>query len=496
MGNILIIEDDQDTRYVLKVVLESKKHTVKEASSGKEALSEVENTVFDAIVLDRILGDMDGLLILDKIKKDDQGLPVIMLTGHADVQSAVKAMKLGALDYLIKPFSNEELLLIVERAIKERRFFREFEALRNHILNYNSKKIVFGESPQIKAVANNVGQVAKTELTVILLGPSGSGKEVWARQMHNLSLRNKNPFVALDCGALPENLVESEIFGYEKGAFTGADRQKKGLMETAFGGTLFLDEISNLTLSTQAKLLRVLQERKIRRLGGKKDIPIDIRIIVATNSSLQDGIKGGVFREDLFHRLNQFSINLPSLLDRRTDIPVLAMFFLKEANKTLKKNVENISSQALKILSEYDWPGNIRELKNTVTRAALLADKTIFPSHLGFKNLADDIMGKPQPKDFPPSPKGFGRAVPLTETGRQSKEGEENSGNNFLDEEDYDIKKVVKSAGAEIEKRMISKALIKAKGNKVLSAKILGIDRKALYYKIKEYGINSAAERK
>lgn len=468
MGNILIIEDDRDTRYVLKVVLERKKHIVTEASSGKEALSEIENTVFDVVILDRILGDIDGLLVLDRIKKDDQGLPVIMLTGHADVQSAVKAMKLGALDYLIKPFSNEELLLIIDRAIKERRFFREFEALRDHILNSNLKEIVFGESPQIRAVADNVGQVAKTELTVILFGPSGSGKEIWAKQIHNLSLRNKNPFLALDCGALPENLVESEIFGYEKGAFTGADRQKKGLLEIAFGGTLFLDEISNLTLSTQAKLLRVLQERKIRRLGGKKDIPIDVRIIVATNTSLTEGIKEGAFREDLFHRLNQFSINLPSLLERKTDIPALAMFFLKEANKTLKKNVENISPEALKMLSEYAWPGNIRELKNTVTRAALLADKTILPNHLGFKDLPDSAEIK-----------------------QQFKTGKEKPDDSFIDEENYDIKGVVKSASAAIEKRIISKVLIKAKGNKVLTAKLLGIDRKALYYKIKEYGIVS-----
>jgi DNA-binding NtrC family response regulator len=471
MGNILIIEDDQDTRYVLKVVLETKKHTVTEASSGKEALDEIENTVFDAVILDRILGDMDGLVVLDKIKKDDQGLPVIMLTGHADVQSAVKAMKLGALDYLIKPFGNEELLLIIERAIKERRFFKEFEALRDHILNSNLKKVVFGESSQIKDVASHVGQVAKTDLTVILSGPSGSGKEIWARQIHSLSLRNKNPFLALDCGALPENLVESEIFGYEKGAFTGADKQKKGLMEIAFGGTLFLDEISNLTLSTQAKLLRVLQERKIRRLGGKRDIPIDIRVIVATNRSLPDGIKEGVFREDLFHRLNQFSINLPSLLERKADIPALAIFFLKEANKTLKKNVESISPEAIEILSEYNWPGNIRELKNTVTRATLLADKIILPNHLGFKGLSDSVDIKPQLKNM-----------------------EEKSSDNSSDDENYDIKGVVKSASAAIEKRIISKVLIKAKGNKVLSAKLLGIDRKALYYKIKEYGIVSNSE--
>ncbi|MEK7721484.1 MAG: sigma-54 dependent transcriptional regulator, partial [Elusimicrobiota bacterium] len=313
MGNILIAEDDADTRWALKAALESGRHVCAVAASGAEAMSLAESLTFDVVVLDMVLGDSDGLIILEKLKNEDPGLPVVILTGHANVQTAVKAMKLGALDYLIKPFSNEELLLIIEKAVKERRLKREFEALRSHVKRVHGAEPVFGSSRGIKSTAALAKQVAATDLTVILSGPSGSGKEVWAREIHRLSARGDSPFVALDCGALPENLVESELFGYERGAFTGADRRKHGLFEVAFGGTLFLDEIANLTTTIQAKLLRVLEERKIRHLGGKKDIPTDARIIVASNSDLPARIKEGAFREDLYHRLNQFTLRVPSL---------------------------------------------------------------------------------------------------------------------------------------------------------------------------------------
>ncbi len=454
MGHILIVEDDKDTRYVLKVVLEGKKHKVKEADSGKNARLQVENHIFDAVILDRVLGDVDGLEVLEEIKRDDHSLPVIILTGHADVQSAVKAMKLGAMDYLVKPFSNEELVFLVERAVKERRIMREFDALRQHIMTSNSREIVFGESRAIKHVISQISHVARTDLTVILTGPSGCGKEVWARQIHRLSLRNRNPFIPLDCGALPENLVESELFGYEKGAFTGADKMKEGLLEIAYGGTLFLDEISNLALSTQAKLLRVLQERKIRRLGGKKDIPVNVRIIVASNKNLLDSMKRGEFREDLFHRLNQFSINLPSLMERKEDIPALSIYFLKEANKTLKKSVREISEGAMKVLLEYSWPGNIRELKNTITRAALMTDKVIYPEHFGFQNIEIPSL----PNDIP-------------------------------EEEDLNLKSAIESVMSDVEKKVIERALSKTAGNKSAAAKALGIDRKSLYLKLKKYQI-------
>lgn len=467
MSTILIVEDDRDTQTILKMVLENKKYNIIQALNGKTALELAESTAFDAVILDLVLGDIDGLEVLEKLKTDEPGLPVIILTGHADVQSAVKAMKLGAVDYLIKPFSNEELVLIIEKAVRERRFFREYEALKSHISSFHSGDVVFGNSAEIKKVLEMSLQVAKTDLTVILYGHSGSGKEVWARQIHKMSLRNKNPFVALDCGAIPENLVESELFGYEKGAFTGADRRKLGLFEIAFGGTLFLDEISNLSISTQAKLLRVLQEKRIRHLGGKKDIPVDVRIIVATNRDLLACTKDGTFREDLYHRLNQFTIVLPNLADRKEDIPVLVHYFIKEANKALKKNIDKISDEAIKVLKDYSWPGNIRELQNTITRAVLIADKEILPEHLG-------IIGT--------VPERAERAGTVPEQGLSLNVGAQPV-------KDLNLKKSVRAHIKELEKQIISQALNQTGGNKLKASKILGIDRKALYYKLKEYKI-------
>ena len=454
MGNILIAEDDEDTRFILKATLENGRHACAAAASGAEALGLAEALTFDAVVLDMVLGDMDGLSVLEKLKTDDPGLPVIILTGHADVASAVKAMKLGALDYLVKPFGNEELLLIIEKAVKERRLRREFDALRSHVARAHGPEPVFGSSREIRATAALAAQVAATDLTVILAGPSGSGKEVWAREIHRLSSRAPSPFVALDCGALPENLVESELFGYERGAFTGADRRKPGLFETAFGGTLFLDEIANLTTATQAKLLRVLEERRIRHLGGKKDIPVDTRVIAAANKDLQACIKEGSFREDLYHRLNQFTLKVPSLAERREDIPALAAFFLKEAEKLVNKKVEAISDAALAALMAYPWPGNVRELKNVITRAALLSGGEILPIHLGLGVEAQVPAQQPAA--------GVGS---------------------------FDMKEGLRQARAETEVRLIKAALAETGGNKVKAAKLLSIDRKALYDKIKAYSI-------
>lgn len=456
MSNFLVIEDDADARKALKAVLGSRGHSAQEASDGAEGLRAAEASAMDAVLLDLVLGDMDGLTVLEKLKNDDPSLPVIILTGHADVHSAVRAMKLGAADYLVKPFTNEELLLVAERAAKDRRFHRELDALRSHVAGFYGANVFVGESPAVKAVEKLVSQVAGTELTVILSGPSGAGKEVWARRIHALSSRRNNPFVALDCGALPENLVESELFGYERGAFTGADRARAGLFETAYGGTLFLDEVSNLEVPTQAKLLRVLQERRIRRLGGKKDIPVDVRIITATNKDLQACIKEGAFREDLFHRLNQFAVTLPPLRERAADIRPLAMHFLKEANSGLKKSVAGISSDALEALDAYPWPGNIRELKNIVTRAVLMADGEVLPSHLGFG-------GGPAAQASP----ACGGEI-----------------------RDFDLKKAAKEAASMVEKRVIVAALEASGGNKVKAAKLMGIDRKALYNKLEEYNID------
>jgi DNA-binding NtrC family response regulator len=363
-------------------------------------------------------------------------------------------MKLGALDYLIKPFGNDELLLIIEKAVKERRLKREFDALRSHVRRAHGAEPVTGSSREIKNTAALARQVASTDLTVILSGPSGCGKEVWAREIHRLSDRAGSPFVALDCGALPENLVESELFGYERGAFTGADRRKPGLFEAAFGGTLFLDEIANLTPGTQAKLLRVLEERRIRHLGGKKDIPVDTRVIAAANRDLPVCIKEGVFREDLFHRLNQFTLKVPSLAERKEDIPALAAYFLREAEKLVNKKIENISDSALAALTAYTWPGNVRELKNAIIRAALLSGGEILPEHLA-----------------------LGGAVPQAGTGAASAP------------ENFDLKDNLHQARERTERRLITAALAQTGGNKLKAAKLLSIDRKALYNKLKEYSL-------
>lgn len=455
MGNILIAEDDADTRYVLKAALESGRHACAAAASGAEALALAETLTFDAVVLDMMLGDSDGLAVLEKLKGEDPGLPVVILTGHADVVSAVKAMKLGALDYLVKPFSNDELLLIIEKAVKERRLKREFDALRSHVRRAHGAEPVTGSSRAIRNTAALARQVAATDLTVILSGPSGSGKEVWAREIHRLSSRAGSPFVALDCGALPENLVESELFGYERGAFTGADRRKPGLFEAAFGGTLFLDEIANLSPGTQAKLLRVLEERRIRHLGGKKDIPIDTRVIAAANRDLPACIKEGSFREDLFHRLNQFTLAVPSLAERKEDIPALAAFFLREAEKLVNKKIDTISDSALAALAAYAWPGNVRELKNAIIRAALLSGGEITPEHLA-------LGGKAGARDQEP-------AAPASEN--------------------FDLKENLRRAREVTERRLLTAALAQTGGNKLQAAKLLSIDRKALYNKLKEYSL-------
>ncbi len=455
MGNILIAEDDADTRYVLKAALESGRHACAAAASGAEALALAETLTFDAVVLDMMLGDSDGLAVLEKLKGEDPGLPVVILTGHADVVSAVKAMKLGALDYLVKPFGNDELLLIIEKAVKERRLKREFDALRSHVRRAHGAEPVTGASRAIRNTAALARQVAATDLTVILSGPSGSGKEVWAREIHRLSSRAGSPFVALDCGALPENLVESELFGYERGAFTGADRRKPGLFEAAFGGTLFLDEIANLSPGTQAKLLRVLEERRIRHLGGKKDIPIDTRVIVAANRDLPACIKEGSFREDLFHRLNQFTLAVPSLAERKEDIPALAAFFLREAEKLVNKKIDTISDSALAALAAYAWPGNVRELKNAIIRAALLSGGEILPEHLA---LGGQAAAQEQNLAAP------------------------GAGN-------FDLKENLRQARAATERRLLTAALAQTGGNKLQAAKLLAIDRKALYNKLKEYSL-------
>ncbi len=384
------------------------------------------------------------------MKNIDKEVIIIMLTAYGDVKGAVEAMRLGAFNYITKPFNNEELALIIKNALRTQYLSKEVEVLRRRLGEKIAIEEVMGDSPAIKQVLKQVDIIAPTNMTVILQGESGTGKELISQMIHQKSLRKDKPFVAVDCGAIPETLVESELFGYEKGAFTGADERKDGKFEQANGGTLLLDEITNLSDNMQMKFLRVIQERKLQHLGGRKDIKMDVRIIVATNTNLYETAKAGKFRDDLFHRLNEFHINLPPLRERKEDIPVLAKYFLDEANQELNKKIKGFCGEAMKFFLSYNWPGNVRELKNLIKRAVLLSDSEyISSSHLSLNNIAC-LENKPDSND------GL---------------------NSFED------------ASKAFQRDLIKNALEKAEGNKIKAAKILQINRKALYRKMKSLNL-------
>ena len=460
MKRILIVDDDKDLRFNLSCILKEEGHEVIAAADEKQALKALAQSAPDLVLLDVRLPGIDGVELLEEMKKIEKNLPIIMLTAYSDVKSAVKAMKLGAFDYITKPFDNEELILVIKKALHTQSLSREVEYLRKKLDQAPvSIEETMGDSPQIKQVLKQVEIIAPTNMTVILQGESGTGKELIAKLIHEKSLRKDKPFIAIDCGAIPDTLVESELFGYEKGAFTGAEERKEGKFEQANGGTLFFDEITNIPNSIQMKLLRAVQERKFQHLGGKKDISVDVRIIVATNINLSEAVKIGRFRDDLFHRLNEFHIDLPSLRERKEDLPILTKYFLHEANKDLNKKVEGFSGEVMRFFLNYHWPGNVRELKNVIKRAVLLTDsKDITPACLTLNNGHHTTQPHLQPDD---SASNEGASL------REAKE---------------------KSAG-QIEEKMIKDAMVKAGGNKTKAARILKIDRTTLYSKIKEFQI-------
>jgi len=454
METILIVDDDKDLQFNLSTILKDEGYDAKACGSGAGAIKEVKKKSFNLVLLDIRLPKMDGMKVLEEIKKIDKDLIIIMLTAYGDVKDAVRAMKLGAFDYITKPFDNEEIILTIKKTLRTQYLSKEVESLRKRLGERCAIEEVMGESPQIRQVLKQVKIIAPTNMTVILQGESGTGKEIIAQMIHQESRRKDKPFVAIDCGAIPETLVESELFGYEKGAFTGAEGLKEGKFEQANEGTLLMDEITNLPEAAQMKLLRVIQERKLQHLGGKKDIEMDVRIIVATNTNLLEAVRSGRFREDLFHRLNEFHITLPALRERKEDIPILARCFLGEANQELNKKVEKLSGQAMKFLLDYHWLGNVRELKNAIRRAVLLAESNIItPLHLSLNNTT-------LPQDF------------------RFKEDLEKG---------VSLRDVSKKASKQIERDIIKQALANSGGNKSKAAKVLKIDRMTLYSKIKEF---------
>jgi len=366
---VLVVDDEEIVVRSCLRALAGGDFDVDAARSGIEALKRIEELPFDVVVLDIMMPQLDGMEVLQRVKEAHPEIEVVMVTGLSQVDTAVRSMKLGAFDYLPKPFDPDELKRVVERALERRRLLREDDAPPGR---YRFESII-GSSPRMQEVFRLIAKCAPTSSTVLLTGESGTGKEVVARAIHYNSLRKDLPFVAVDCTALSENLLESELFGHVKGAFTGAIVNKRGLFEVASGGTLFLDEIGNLPLAFQAKLLRVVQEREFKAVGDTRTQAVNVRLIAATNKDLRAMVVQGTFREDLFYRINVFPIRIPPLRERRDDVAALAYHFLREHGRELRKEAGEISEDALNVLQQHDWPGNVRELENAVQRALILA---------------------------------------------------------------------------------------------------------------------------
>jgi DNA-binding NtrC family response regulator len=382
-ARILIVDDEEIVIRSCLRILSNGDYEVEAAQDGWEALRKIDENDYDVLILDIMMPKIDGMEVLQRVKETHPDVDVIMVTGHSQIETAVRSMKLGAFDYLPKPFDPDELELIVERALERRRLLRENLDLKTEIGSKYRFENIVGASPQMQGVFRLIAKCAPTNSTVLLLGESGTGKELIARAIHYNSLRKDKPFIPVDCNSLNESLLESELFGHVKGAFTGAMANKKGMFEVADNGTLFLDEIGNISLSTQAKLLRVIQEREFKAVGDTRTQSANFRLVTATNKDLKAMVADGTFREDLFYRINIFPIQIPPLRQRRDDIPPLAFHFLNVFAADLDKKMADISAGAMNLLTNYDWPGNVRELENTIQRAVILAsDKTIRQAHL------------------------------------------------------------------------------------------------------------------
>jgi len=385
---ILLIDDDSSIRDMLSIVLGKAGYTVVGVDNGFLALDKLKQESFDLVISDIKMPEIGGIELLTKIKSIDADIPVIMITAYASTEDAVEAMKLGAEDYVTKPFNIEELKIVIQKSIYKKDIEKENIALKTRLIQKEKAGGIIGSSPSMLSIYELIDTVARTDSTVLIAGESGTGKELIAKAVHEKSERNRHAFVSINCGALPENLLESELFGHSRGAFTDAYRDKKGLFEVAHKGTLFLDEIAEMSQKMQVKLLRAIQERIIRRVGGNEEISVDTRIISATNKDLLSEMKKGSFRSDLFYRLNVISIRVPPLRERKDDIPLLMQYFLKIFNERFNKKIEGFDHDVFDVMRRYSWPGNIRELENYVERAvALEKEKTI-----GLGSLSTELM--------------------------------------------------------------------------------------------------------
>jgi len=457
---ILVVDDDRDFRWTVDNILNAAGYKILQAQDGAEALILLEENIPDLVLLDYRMPGRDGLQVAGDMKQRIPGVPIIIITAYAEVESAVKAMKMGVYDYITKPVDNDDLVFTIKRALERQDLVKEVENLKRVLSERGSLYEMMGKSNKVKKLVSLVEKVAPTTFTVLLEGESGTGKELVARIIHNMSGVREGPFVAVDCGSIPETLIESELFGYMKGAFTGAYTDKQGQFELADGGTLFLDEVGNLPYQSQQKLLRTMQERCIQRLGAKKVQPVQVRIITATNQVMGNEVKAGRFRSDLYFRIKEFSIKIPPLRERKEDIFYLSKKFIGEVEKELKKKSTGISKKAQEVLLSYSWPGNVRELRNVIRQAVLLCDDNnpINPEQLRISaHLISDTTDL------------------------------------YLQDKLYDgkkpLKEMVKFYTDALEEKFIKEAIAETKGNKSKAAKNLKIDYKTLHRKIKEHGI-------
>ncbi len=451
MKRLLVVDDEESIRLTLSSMLERKGYSVTTVSSGALALEKLGQDTFDAVLTDVRMPDMDGITLTKEIISKNLPVTVIAMSAYGSVENAVEAMKAGAYDYITKPFKTDEVLLTLMKADERERLKRENAFLKAELGESVASRCIVGQSESMTRLFKLISKIADYKSTVLITGESGTGKELVARALHNSSSRANKPFVAVNCGAIPETLLESELFGYKKGAFTDAQQDKTGIFAEAEGGTLLLDEIGELPLPLQVKLLRVLQEGTIRRVGDTKDINVNVRVVAATIRDLSFEVQEGRFREDLFYRLNVLPVHIPPLRERAGDIVLLIKHFIDHHNRKLGRNVNGFSPEAERVLLSYNWPGNVRELENTIERAVVLCE-------------GDRIAVE----DLPERIRGF-----------------QNSTHTVFSDSEISIKKAVRI----MEKELISRALRKTGGNRTLAAKHLEISHRALLYKIKSYGL-------
>ncbi len=457
---ILVADDEQSMREFLDIMLKKEGYRVTLAGNGEEVLKLIDKDIFDLVLLDIRMPKMDGIAVLKKIKTAFPETIVIMITAYASADTAIKAMKEGAYDYITKPFKVEEIKAIIKNALEKKNLQKENLLLKQVVKDRYCFGNIIGRSPKMLALYDLLERVAPTKTNILITGESGTGKELVAKAIHYNSTRKEKPFVTLNCGAIPESLIESELFGHMKGAFTDAIATKKGLFEMADEGTIFLDEISELPLLMQVKLLRVLQDREFKRVGGTEDIRVDVRIISATNKDLEEAVKEKRFREDLFYRLNVIQIKLPPLRERREDIDLLADHFLKKYSTELNKNIRKISPDALHLLLNYGYPGNVRELQNIIERAVALGNgQELTPQHLS-SYLEEQVHLKKGLLDLEIPGDGI------------------------------DLEKVIE----DLERALLLKALERTKGIKKKAAELLRINFRSMRYRLEKYGLDNGGD--